>query len=69
VGGPIAALRDGDTVTIDIAAGRVDVDLTEAQIAERLRGWKAPAPRYTDGVFAKYAALVSSAAVGAVTHP
>jgi dihydroxy-acid dehydratase len=69
VGGPIAALRDGDTITIDIAAGRVDVELTDAQIAERLRDWKSPAPRYTDGVFAKYAALVSSAAVGAVTHP
>jgi dihydroxy-acid dehydratase len=69
VGGPIAALRDGDTITIDVAARRVDVDLTEAEIAERLRDWQQPKPRYTDGVFAKYAALVSSAAEGAVTRP
>ncbi|HTJ27424.1 MAG TPA: dihydroxy-acid dehydratase [Candidatus Limnocylindria bacterium] len=69
VGGPIAALRDGDRITIDVAARTVSVDLTEAQIAERLRDWKQPKPRYTDGVFAKYAALVSSAAEGAVTRP
>jgi dihydroxy-acid dehydratase len=69
VGGPIAALRDGDTITIDVAARTVSVALTDAQIAERLRDWKQPQPRYTDGVFAKYAALVSSAAEGAVTRP
>jgi dihydroxy-acid dehydratase len=69
VGGPIAALRDGDTITIDVESRRVDVDLTDAQIAERLRDWKQPQPRYTSGVFAKYAALVSSAAEGAVTRP
>jgi dihydroxy-acid dehydratase len=69
VGGPIAALRDGDTIVIDIANGSVSVELSDAEIAERLRTWRAPAPRYADGVFAKYAALVSSAAVGAVTRP
>ena len=68
-GGPIAALREGDTITIDIVAGRVDADVPEAELAERLRSWRAPAPRYTHGVFAKYATLVSSAAEGAVTRP
>ncbi len=68
VGGPLAALRDGDEITIDVAARRVDVALSDDEIAERLRGWRAPAPRYTTGVFAKYAALVSSAAEGAVTR-
>jgi dihydroxy-acid dehydratase len=69
VGGPIAALRDGDRITIDVAARRVDVALSDAEIAERMRGWRPPAPRYTEGVFAKYAALVSSASEGAVTRP
>jgi len=68
-GGPIAALRDGDTLTIDVAAGRVDVDLPDAEIAARLSAWSAPPPRYAHGVFAKYTALVSSAAEGAVTRP
>jgi dihydroxy-acid dehydratase len=67
VGGPIAALRDGDIVTIDVDKRRLEVQLTAAQMEERLKGWKAPAPRYTKGVFAKYAANVSSAAEGAVT--
>lgn len=66
-GGPLAALRDGDTVTIDIARRLVEVDLTPAQIAERLVGWTPPAPRFTSGVMAKYRKLVSSAALGAVT--
>ena len=65
--GPIAALRDGDTVVIDVENRRLDVDLTEAQLAERLSQWTAPAPRYTTGVLAKYARLVSDASVGAVT--
>jgi dihydroxy-acid dehydratase len=69
VGGPIAAVRDGDTITIDVENSRLQVDLSDAQIAERLRAWRAPEPRYTSGVFAKYAALVSSASEGAVTRP
>lgn len=68
-GGPIAAVRDGDTIVIDVAAHRVDVELSDEEIAERLRSWRQPAPRYTSGVFAKYASLVSSAAEGAVTRP
>jgi dihydroxy-acid dehydratase len=67
--GPIGALEDGDVVTIDIEQRRIDVELSAATIAERLHSWKAPAPRYTSGVFAKYAALVSSAADGAITRP
>jgi dihydroxy-acid dehydratase len=68
-GGPIAAVRDGDTITIDVDNSRLEVALSDAEIAERLRSWRAPKPRYTTGVFAKYAALVSSASEGAVTRP
>jgi dihydroxy-acid dehydratase len=67
VGGPIAALRDGDEVTIDIDARTVSTSVSADEIASRLREWKAPAPRYTTGVFAKYAATVGSASRGAVT--
>jgi dihydroxy-acid dehydratase len=68
-GGPIAAVRDGDEITIDVDNSRLEVALTDAEIAERMQSWRAPKPRYTSGVFAKYAALVSSAAEGAVTRP
>jgi dihydroxyacid dehydratase/phosphogluconate dehydratase len=68
-GGPIAALQDGDTVTIDIQGRRLDVELSDAEIAARLANWAEPAPHYTSGVFAKYAALVTSAAEGAITRP
>jgi dihydroxy-acid dehydratase len=66
-GGPIAILRDGDTVVFDVAARRLDVDLPAGEIEERLRHWQEPIPPYTTGVMAKYARLVSSAAQGAVT--
>jgi dihydroxy-acid dehydratase len=66
-GGPIAALRDGDTIVFDIAARRLDVHISEEEMNARLRQWKPPAPRYTSGVMAKYAKLVSSASQGAVT--
>ena len=68
VGGPLAAVRDGDTITIDVEQSRLQLDLADAEIAERLRAWRAPKPRYAGGVFAKYAALVSSASEGAVTR-
>jgi dihydroxy-acid dehydratase len=68
-GGPIAALRDGDTIVIDVAARELRVELSDDEIAARLLDWEAPAPRYATGVFAKYAALVSSASEGAVTRP
>jgi dihydroxy-acid dehydratase len=66
-GGPLAALQDGDTIVIDIALRRLDVDLAGDAIRERLAGWTPPAPREATGVFAKYARLVSSASTGAVT--
>ena len=66
-GGPIAAVRDGDSIVFDIKARRLDVEIGEQEFAARLAGWKAPAPRYTRGVMAKYARGVSSATRGAVT--
>jgi dihydroxy-acid dehydratase len=67
-GGPIAALADGDIIVFDVNARRLDVELSDAEIKKRLMGWKEPEPRYKSGVFAKYAALVSSASEGAVTR-
>ena len=67
IGGPIAALRDGDMISIDVERRELSVDLAAGEIETRLRTWTAPAPRYASGVFAKYASQVSSAAVGAVT--
>jgi dihydroxy-acid dehydratase len=67
-GGPIAALADGDTVVFDINGRRLDVELSDAEISKRLANWREPEPRYKSGVFAKYAALVSSASEGAVTR-
>ena len=67
IGGPIAALRDGDMISIDVERRELSVDIAAGEIETRLRTWTAPAPRYPSGVFAKYASQVSSAAVGAVT--
>ena len=67
-GGPIAAVRDGDTIVFDIKARRLDVDISEQELKARLSQWKAPEPRYKTGVMAKYAKLVSSASEGAVTR-
>ena len=66
-GGPIAAIADGDTVVFDIPNRKLNVELTDAEIQTRLASWKSPAPRFTNGVMAKYALLVSSASIGAVT--
>jgi dihydroxy-acid dehydratase len=66
-GGPIAALRDGDEITLDIDARRLDVKLSDDEIAERLKSYEPPEPPYKSGVMAKYAASVSSASEGAVT--
>ncbi len=66
-GGPIAALREGDTIVLDVPSRRLDVELTDKEIASRLAAWQPPKPRYASGVMAKYARLVSSAALGAVT--
>ncbi len=67
LGGPIAIVREGDQVVIDVDARRLDLDVPEEEIARRLADWTPPAPRYRGGVMAKYAALVSSASRGAVT--
>jgi dihydroxy-acid dehydratase len=67
--GPIAALRDGDTIELDVQARELRVLLDDNEIEKRLADWVAPPPRYTTGVFAKYAASVSSASEGAVTQP
>jgi dihydroxy-acid dehydratase len=64
-GGPIAFVRDGDKITLDVRARRLDV---EANLDERRAQWKPPAPRYKSGVMAKYAKLVSSASEGAITN-
>jgi dihydroxy-acid dehydratase len=66
-GGPIAAIREGDTIVIDVAKRKLDVDLADSEIRKRLAAWKAPVPRYQTGVMAKYARIVSSASAGAVT--
>jgi dihydroxy-acid dehydratase len=67
--GPIAALRDGDEIEIDVDARELRTKLEPAEIEKRLAGWVAPKPRYSTGVFAKYAASVSSASEGAITTP
>jgi dihydroxy-acid dehydratase len=68
-GGPIALVEEGDMIVFDINARRLDLEVSEAALKERLSKWQEPAPRYLTGVFAKYAALVSSASEGALTHP
>jgi dihydroxy-acid dehydratase len=66
-GGPIAALREGDMIVIDLERGELSVELSDSDLAARLRDWSPPPPRYESGVLAKYAALVSSASEGAIT--
>ncbi len=66
-GGPIGLVRDGDTITIDVAKRRIDLNVDGAELAERRSTWHAPQARYTRGALAKYAKLVGSASEGAVT--
>jgi dihydroxy-acid dehydratase len=68
-GGPLAAVRDGDEITIDIGAGTLSVNLSDSELAARLAGWKPPANEYDSGVFARYRAQVRSASEGAVLRP
>jgi dihydroxy-acid dehydratase len=68
-GGPIALLRDGDPIEIDIDTGRLDTGVDDDELQIRRQTWTPPQPRYRAGVLAKYAALVSSASTGAVTLP
>jgi dihydroxy-acid dehydratase len=66
-GGPIAAVAEGDTIVFDLPSRTLNVEITNAEMQRRLASWRAPAPRYTSGVMAKYALLVSSSALGAIT--
>jgi dihydroxy-acid dehydratase len=68
MGGPIGLLAEGDIITLDIPGRRLDVKVTEEEMANRRANWQPMPPRYTTGVFAKYAKLVSSASEGAVTR-
>jgi Dihydroxyacid dehydratase/phosphogluconate dehydratase len=67
-GGPLAALQDGDIVVVDVTGRQLNVELPEGELERRLAAWTPPEPRYANGVFAKYAASVSSASEGAVTR-
>jgi len=69
VGGPIAAVREGDTITFDVENRRLDLHVPDDEIRARMKDWTAPAPKYTSGVFAKYIGMVGSASQGAVTQP
>ena len=68
VGGPIAAVREGDVIHFDIPNRKLSVEIPDAELQSRLKGWTKPAPKFARGVFSKYANSVSSAAQGAVTH-
>jgi dihydroxy-acid dehydratase len=65
-GGPIALVKDGDMITIDVPNRALHVNVSEAELQQRCRDWTPPPPRYTHGALAKYARLVSSSAQGAV---
>jgi dihydroxy-acid dehydratase len=69
VGGPIGLLKDGDMIRIDAAAGTLEVELTDAELAARRAAWKAPEGEYGSGVLWRYARTVGDAETGAVTHP
>jgi len=66
-GGPIAAVAEGDTIVFDLPSRTLNLEISDAEMQRRLASWRAPAPRYTFGVMAKYALLVSSSALGAIT--
>jgi dihydroxy-acid dehydratase len=69
LGGPIAAVRDGDMIRFDVSKRLLEVEISDEVLRQRMKEWKPPQPRYPAGVFAKYAALVSSASQGAITRP
>ncbi|MGC1650953.1 MAG: dihydroxy-acid dehydratase [Candidatus Sulfotelmatobacter sp.] len=69
LGGPIAGVRDGDVIRFDVNKRELAVEVSDDVLRQRMAQWKAPQPRYPKGVFAKYAALVSSASQGAITTP
>lgn len=65
-GGPLAAVRDGDIISIDIPAGKLEAEVSDAELEQRMKEWKAPKPRITTGYLGRYARLVSSASTGAI---
>ncbi len=67
-GGPIAAVREGDIISFDLDTRRLDLEVPDEEVRARLARWTPPAPHYTTGVFAKYAASVTSASEGAITE-
>ena len=69
LGGPIAGVRDGDMIRFDVNKRELAVEVSDDVLRQRMAQWKTPQPRYPKGVFAKYAALVSSASQGAITTP
>src|SRR5947209_18587003 len=68
-GGAIAAVRDGDMIRFDVKKRVLEVEISDGELKQRMAAWKPQQPRYPTGVFAKYAALVSSASQGAITRP
>jgi dihydroxy-acid dehydratase len=69
LGGPIAAVHEGDTIRIDVNERLLELEISDAEIQRRMSQWKVPKPRFATGVFGKYAALVHSASEGAITRP
>jgi dihydroxy-acid dehydratase len=69
VGGPIALVKDGDEITIDIETNLIELHVSEEELKSRKNQWSKPKPNYTTGALAKYATLVGSAAYGAITSP
>jgi dihydroxy-acid dehydratase len=69
LGGPIAAVRDGDMIRFDVRKRVLEVEISDDVLRQRMAQWKPPQSRYSTGVFAKYAALVTSASQGAITRP
>ncbi|OLE12260.1 MAG: dihydroxy-acid dehydratase [Acidobacteria bacterium 13_1_20CM_4_56_7] len=69
LGGPIAAVHEGDTIRIDVTQRLLELEISDSEIQRRMSQWKAPKPRFASGVFGKYAALVHSASEGAITRP
>ena len=69
LGGPIAAVHEGDTIHIDVNQRVLEIEVRDTALRQRMAQWKPPQPRYPGGVFGKYASLVSSASEGAITRP
>jgi dihydroxy-acid dehydratase len=69
LGGPIASVREGDTIRIDVHQKLLEIEVSDETLHQRLANWKQPTPRYSEGVFGKYCALVASASEGAITRP